>query len=494
MDTNHPILLSVVIPAYNAGEYLEDTVNSVLQDTFSSFEIIIVDDGSRDNTAMLADSFATSNPKVRVFHLTNSGVCKARNYGIQNARGKYILPVDADDLLLPGFMEWAVGIMEKRAEVKCCIPKAVFMGERSGAWRLKPYKRSLIARKNMIPATALYRKEDWVRVGGYCEKMQAREDWDFWISVLKNGGEVVTSEEVFLKYRIHNHSKRIADRTHKRKVIDTLNERHPAFFQNTLGGPLRYHRSWSRVINAMSNLFRYKHLTIAEEFAYCKDFILAMPFIYKGERGEIIYNRRNQLRRMEYEGAVLVVKSYHRPHLINQIVYGILRPTKAKRAYEYALLLKEKGIGVPSPVAYYTERFLGIFLTKSYFVSLNSTLPYTYNDIIANRLVEDEVDYLTAIAKTTAQLHNLGMVHMDYSRGNILLGKTESGEVRIELIDLNRLRFHAVDIHEGCKNFSERLPANEKQRRIMAEVYAQERHFDAALCYQLMIKYNKEKK
>jgi Ser/Thr protein kinase RdoA (MazF antagonist) len=84
-------------------------------------------------------------------------------------------------------------------------------------------------------------------------------------------------------------------------------------------------------------------------------------------------------------------------------------------------------------------------------------------------------------------------VHQDYSRGNILFGKSADGQVRVELIDLNRIRFHTVDIHEGCQNFAERLPANDQQRRIMAEVYANERHFDADECYRLMSKYNKEK-
>jgi hypothetical protein len=72
------------------------------------------------------------------------------------------------------------------------------------------------------------------------------------------------------------------------------------------------------------------------------------------------------------------------------------------------------------------------------------------------------------------------------------LGRGTDGQVLVELIDLNRLRFHQVDLDEGCKNFAERLPANDRQRRIMAEVYARIRHFDADECFRLMEKYNKE--
>ena len=240
-------------------------------------------------------------------------------------------------------------------------------------------------------------------------------------------------------------------------------------------------------------MLRYQQLTTTEGYTDCNDFFKAMPAIFKGTRGEIIYNRRNQLRRMSFKGHTFVVKAYHRPHLINQIVYGLFRPTKAKRAYEYAVKLRQKGIGSPEPVAYYTERFMGLFLTKSYFISLNSTLPYTYNDIIAERFdLEEEREYLTAIAQTTAKLHEAGMVHLDYSRGNILYGKDSDGKVQVELIDLNRIRFHKIDIQEGCQNFAERLPANERQRRIMADVYAKERNFNADECYQLMCKHNKE--
>lgn len=493
MTQNHNIQVSIVIPAYNAEAYLKETVDALLQDTYASREIIIVNDGSTDGTKEVADTLAKQHPGLQVFHQDNAGVCRARNFGITIAKGKYILPIDADDILLPGFIEWAVRTMEEDKDIKCCIPKAVFFGAREGNWRLRPYKRELLARKNLIPATALYRKSDWEAVGGYFEGIQAREDWEFWISVLKNGGKVVTSEQVFLKYRIHTTSKRITDRKLKSKVIDALNERHPEFFQNVLGGPLHYQRSWSRLINGLHNMLRYQQLTTTEGYTDCNDFFKAMPAIFKGTRGEIIYNRRNQLRRMSFKGHTFVVKAYHRPHLINQIVYGLFRPTKAKRAYEYAVKLRQKGIGSPEPVAYYTERFLGLFLTKSYFISLNSTLPYTYNDIIAERFdLEEEREYLTAIAQTTAKLHEADMVHLDYSRGNILFGKDSDGKVQVELIDLNRIRFHKIDIQEGCQNFAERLPANERQRRIMAEVYAKERKFNADECYQLMCKHNKE--
>jgi len=493
-DTTARPMVSIVVPAYNADKFLAETLDSLLKVDYPAFEIIVVDDGSTDQTASVAEDFCHRDARVHLLKQENGGVCRARNHGIRQAQGKYILPVDADDLLLPDFVSWAVDELERNPEVKVAIPKAEFFGARTGTWHLPPFSIHLLARKNMIPATALYRKTDWERTGGYYEAMQAREDWEFWVNVLKTGGTVVTSPRLGLRYRIHEHSKRTTDRRMKRKVVDALNMRHPEFFQRELGGPLHYHRSWSRVLNLFHRILFPHNLVVAEGFQKNRDFFLALPQLFKTERGTIIYNRRNQLRSLTYDGHDYVVKSFHTPNLLNRIVYGFLRPSKAKRSYRYSLLLQQRGIGVPQPVAYYTERTLGLFFGRSYYVSLLSELPYTYNNIIAGTLPADEEDvFLRAIAQTTARLHEAGMVHLDYSRGNILFGRDAEGHPQVEIIDLNRIRFHKVSMEEGCYNFAERLPATDSQRRTMAEEYARHRGFDPEECLRLMVAGNKEK-
>lgn len=489
----HP-LVSIIIPAYNAAQFIGQTLESILADTYTSIEIIVVNDGSKDDTQKIVASYAAKDSRIIIINQNNGGVCRARNHGIEKSKGKYILPVDADDILLPGFITWAVQAMEANDQIKVAIPKAEFFGARSGPWKLKVFSQNLLARKNMIPATSLYRKNDWERCGGYYEELQAREDWEFWISILKDGGEVVTSPELGLKYRIHQSSKRTADRKLKKQVINALNERHPEFFQRELGGPLRYQRTYSKLLNLLHRIVNPCRLTTQQGYENYNDFFMALPTIFSTKRGTIIYNRRNQLRRISYGKHQFVIKSYHKPNPINRIVYGILRPTKAKRSFDYALLLQKKGIKSPQPIAYYTERFLGLFLGKSYYVSLLSELPYTYNDILAGHFdLENEKAILKAIALVTARLHDAGMIHRDYSRGNILFGKNKLGKWDVELIDLNRIRFHKVSMEEGCSNFAERLPATDMQRKLMAETYAKARGFNIEKCYQLMCKYNKEK-
>ena len=95
----------------------------------------------------------------------------------------------------------------------------------------------------------MYRKSDWEKAGGYCEEMRGREDWDFWISLLKNGGDVYKLPIVGLHYRIRQNSKRVMARKWKKEIIDKLNERHADFLKQQLGGKLRYFREASRFIN-----------------------------------------------------------------------------------------------------------------------------------------------------------------------------------------------------------------------------------------------------
>ena len=90
-------------------------------------------------------------------------------------------------------------------------------------------------------------------------------------------------------------------------------------------------------------------------------------------------------------------------------------------------------------------------------------------------------DYLRAVGRIAGKLHNEGIIHRDFSRGNLLLGRDAAGNIQVELVDLNRLRFHAVDREEGLKNF-ERLPATAEMRHYLAEGYANERNFDLDYC------------
>lgn len=480
-------LVSVIVPVYNMEKYLAETLDSVLTSDYPNFEVIVMNDGSKDSSLSIAQEFATRDKRVQVYSQPNAGVCAARNHAISLASGEFILPFDADDIMCSNFISDAVKAIMADNEIKVVRPKVEFMGERTGEWKLAPYSLNLLARKNMIPICSLYRKKDWEKSGGYTKDITAREDWIFWISVLKNGGKVVSLSRLSMYYQIRKTSKRITDRQQKKEIINYLNKQHPDFFERELGGPLHYQRTYSKLINKIYRVLHPRQAYVHPNYQYLHDFIKTLPIHFRNNNGKIIYKGRNELREFKTNDTELVVKAFRIPNIINRIAYGLLRSSKAKRSYAYAQMLQKSNIGTPQPIGYYTERN-GFLFGKSYYISLKSECPYTYYDLTKNDFInEDKI--LRAIARTTAAMHEHGYLHKDYSRGNILFKESDE-EVKVEIIDLNRIRFAKIDMNTGCKNF-ERLPATPHMHHIMSEEYAKVRGFDAKKCYERMVFYRK---
>lgn len=232
-------------------------------------------------------------------------------------------------------------------------------------------------------------------------------------------------------------------------------------------------------------IFCRKTHFIHEDYRKVSDFILSIPSLFEKGEGTVIYKGRNELRMFEHQGVEYIVKSYRKPNLINRFVYGMFRSSKAQRSFEYALKLMDIGVGTPLPVAYMTER-IGILFGKSYFVSLKSSCKHIYKELF-ERKFEEEDEVLRKVAVITATLHNNNICHLDYGRGNILFEKVGE-EIKIELVDLNRMKFGPVSMDAGCKNL-ERLPATPRMHKILSEEYARLRNFNPDRCLELMIKY-----
>jgi glycosyltransferase involved in cell wall biosynthesis len=254
-----PGLISIIVPCYNQGIYLKETIQSALASTYRPIEILLINDGSTDNSLELAQELETQHPEVRVLNQANGGVTKARNTGIAAALGEYILPVDGDDLIAATYIEQGLSILSSRPEVKVVYCQAEKFTETTRKpWKLKPFSLQQLAKDNMIFVSALFRKADAVAVGGFSEDMQlGREDWEFWIKLLKNGGEVVQLPLVGFFYRLTLNSKRkkTGGTAFKKARIAYLNAKHADFFERELNGPLRIQRSWSKPYNTLLKLF-----------------------------------------------------------------------------------------------------------------------------------------------------------------------------------------------------------------------------------------------
>lgn len=253
-----PPLVSVITPCYNQAQYLEETIKSALNSTFKPLEIIIVNDGSTDNSKEVAERLAAKYADVYLINQENQGVAAARNTGISASKGKYILCLDGDDLISDNYIAEAVKQLEAHSNLKVVYCQAVkFTTEMQKEWKLKPFSRYNLARDNMIFISALFRKTDWEKCGSFSEDMSyGREDWEFWIKMLKNGGDVVRLPFVGFYYRLTPTSKRKKTGTSekKRQRIAYLNSKHQDFFEAQLNGPLRIQRTWSKPYNTLMKL------------------------------------------------------------------------------------------------------------------------------------------------------------------------------------------------------------------------------------------------
>lgn len=435
-------LVSVIVPLYNAAPFIVEALESIVASTYRPIEVIVMDDGSKDDSLRVAQNFASAHPEVRVLHQPNSGASAARNNAIRASHGEYILPVDADNRIHPLYIEEAEAVLASRPEVRVVSCRAEFFGDRTGEWITPPFSKQLLARKNMIDTCAMYRRADWDQTLGYMTTCAAREDWDMWLSLFELGGEFVRLPDIRLYYRVRAGSKRVQDRALKRKLIDEINRRHPAYMQRYLGGKLHYHRSWSRFLN----LF-YSVKQVGE--------------FDRWQQGEVIFSRRNILRLTEG----VVVKQFAIPNLLRGLWYGLIGRSKARRSYEYAQRMQ--GL-TPAPVAYREERMCGI-LRDSWYACRESECRHTFNELIGVPQFPHREQILQAIGRFTAELHRRGILHCDYSGGNILFNDDGS---RIQVIDLNRIRFgRHLSREQRLGNF-ERLNIDREALRLIADGYA----------------------
>ena len=113
--------ITVIVPVYNTEKYLYRCIDSILAQTFTNFELLLIDDGSNDASGQICDEYTTKDNRVRVFHKKNGGVSSARNLGLDNAIGKYIMFVDSDDYMMPGMLEVMLSALEsKKADLVVC--------------------------------------------------------------------------------------------------------------------------------------------------------------------------------------------------------------------------------------------------------------------------------------------------------------------------------------------------------------------------------------
>lgn len=229
--------VSIIVPCYNQSHFLSEALQSVLEQSYSNWECLIVDDGSPDNTEEVALKWCETDERFIYFKKENEGLSAARNSGIENANGEFILPLDADDKISPNYIELATNCMMNDVSLSVVYCNAEKFGDENGFWKLPNFSLQNLSRNNIIFPCAMYKKETWERVGGYDSKMiYGWEDWEFWIAILKNGGKAYRLSEVGFYYRIKDDSmlKKI-DKEKGRYLLEYLSVKHADFFVKHYG-------------------------------------------------------------------------------------------------------------------------------------------------------------------------------------------------------------------------------------------------------------------
>jgi glycosyltransferase involved in cell wall biosynthesis len=221
-----PGLVSVVIPCYNHGQYIHESIESILHQTYQNFEIIVIDDGS-DDPETVRTLKAIDIPRVSVYHQQNAHLSAARNSGIEKSQGAYILPLDSDDRFEPTFIEKALQVLKDRTEVGVVTCHV----QRFGSRRAEPFLpeggsvSNFLIRNNSC-GNALFRYECWSDAGGYNPDLRGFEDWDFWLGVTKKGWLVHVIPEFLFFYRDTPGSMFKSVDRHRPELIRKIVERH----------------------------------------------------------------------------------------------------------------------------------------------------------------------------------------------------------------------------------------------------------------------------
>lgn len=197
--------VSIIVPCYNQAQFLPETLDSVLAQTYQDWECIIINDGSPDNTEEVAKNYCAQDKRFKYIYQENKGVIAARNNAICHSLGKYILPLDSDDLVSSEYVEKAVEIIDNNDDIKIVYSKVEYFGDKTGDMRLPDYSLSTLLRANCFTNSSMFRREDYNRTGGYNPNMkEGLEDWDFWLSILEKGGKPYKLDFTGLYYRIIN--------------------------------------------------------------------------------------------------------------------------------------------------------------------------------------------------------------------------------------------------------------------------------------------------
>jgi len=210
--------VSVVVPNKNYGQLLQRALQSVVQQTFTDWQLIIVDDGSTDNSREIITQFVSDHDEcdITVLWSKAGGLSRARNRGLAVSRSPYALCLDSDDALEPDALTHLINALEtdpsaavarylvtfEQPDGRTEISETGYYEILTLPAEMKPFSLDALKTLNIVPYCAMFRREWWEQVRGFDESMPGYEDWDFWLRIAKLGGRFISVPEPLVRYRV----------------------------------------------------------------------------------------------------------------------------------------------------------------------------------------------------------------------------------------------------------------------------------------------------
>ena len=242
--------ISVIITVYNTEKFLAETLDSVIAQTFTDWEVICINDGSPDNSIKVLEKYVSRDLRIKVINQNNAGLSAARNAGIAAASGEYIFPLDSDDKIAPICLYelYKVITSTNYAVVSCEVR---LFGEKNGPFNLLKPTRFNFYRRNCIVCSAMFRKFDWEKYGGYDENFKKGcEDYDFWLNFIDDGKKIVRIPKTLFFYRVKSkaESMRLQMSDYPEQTKNMLHEKH---------GKIIVYKNLRKIINIILMLPRF---------------------------------------------------------------------------------------------------------------------------------------------------------------------------------------------------------------------------------------------
>jgi glycosyltransferase involved in cell wall biosynthesis len=223
--------VSVIIPFYNLGEFLPEAITSVEKQSFTDWELIIVNDGSTEQKSL--DVLSTYRSKYKVIDKENSGLPDTRNYAINLVESDFVVCLDADDILDSKYLEKCLAefIDEK---VGFVTTWGQFFDQRQGVWETSDYNLVRLLGENCIHVASMFRRSSWKAVSGYNTNMTGYQDWDFWLSICELGNSWRTVREPLFHYRVRKNSMVTSSDKKRLGLINQIVEKHQELYRKNI--------------------------------------------------------------------------------------------------------------------------------------------------------------------------------------------------------------------------------------------------------------------